>query len=277
MMKFNPHQSYLFVPATHLDRMTKAAGSGADAIIIDLEDAVSHDIKDDTRKKLLAFLDNWDWDSFSSIYLRINAPNHADDLSFAKDITLLNKLPLFGVILPKVKNADMVAQLAKQTDKPIIAMIESATGILNLSKIAGVQGVFALSYGCLDLLNSLDISFGTCAGQVMMDKIRCDLILHSAANNLHAPIETIYPNFHDEAGFIKFSRHAWAFGFGGQLLIHPRQVTAIKDLAINPKQLDFAKKVYDTYLKTGQVVFAVDGQMVDMPVITWAKKLLGLQ
>lgn len=260
---------FLFVPATRLERVSKAVNSGADAVIIDLEDAVAGEDKAIIREHLHDFLMHWDWQGFSRLWLRINGTQTE---AFAQDIQLIHDIPqLAGVALPKVNDKAMVEQLTTLTDKPVIAMIESATGVLNIGSIAGAKGVFALSYGCLDLLTSLGITPHTHAADVMMDKIRTELVLHSSHHGLHPPIETIFPDFDNPEQFLAFANHAQAFGFGGQLLIHPKQVATLKQLLTNPKSLAFAKKVVEIYESTHQAVFAVDGQMVDMPVILWAK------
>ena len=97
-----------------------------------------------------------------------------------------------------------------------------------------------------------------------------ELLLYSSANELALPIETIYADIGDDVGFEQ-NVQAWQdFGFGGQLLIHPKQVAIIKQMDKDKGKLAFAKKVVAYYEQTRQAVFAIDGQMVDMPVIRWA-------
>lgn len=265
-------KSFLFVPADRLDRLPKAVATGVGAVIIDLEDAVVGADKASLRQTLLAQLQAWDYQAFGQIWLRINAVSTDE---FADDVALLGQLPhLSGVLLPKVAYAHEVQTLANHTDKPIIAMIESATGLLNIADIAKVQGLTALSYGVLDFLVSMGVKVDSTAGRLMCDKIRTELVLHSCANGLNPPIETIYPDFHDEAGLVACIRHWQAFGFGGQLLIHPKQVATLLATQKHDDELSFAKKVLDHHDTTGEAIFAIDGQMVDLPVITWAKAQL---
>ncbi|MDO4699408.1 MAG: CoA ester lyase [Moraxella sp.] len=258
--------SYLFVPADRLDRVAKAVDSGADNVIIDLEDAVIGQSKEQLYQSLSDFCQSWDWQAFDKIWLRINGVFHPD---FAGDVALVQRLLIYGVVLPKVRHADDVLTLKQHTNKPVIAMVECAKGVLNIAHIAKA-GVWAMSYGCLDLAVSAGVAVGTPSARLFFDRVRTDLLLHSLANDISPPIETIYADIGDETGFGQ-NVQAWQdLGFGGQLLIHPKQVAIIKQMGVDKDKLAFAKKVVAHYKQTRQAVFSIDGQMVDMPVIRWA-------
>lgn len=257
--------TFLFVPATRLDRVAKAVASGADNIIIDLEDAVFDADKGELYQALREFASGWDWAVFDRIWLRTVNARHAD---FVGDVRLLS-LPFFGVVLPKVQGADDVRTLSALTDKPILAVVECAKGVLAIPQIAGA-GVWAMSYGCLDLATSLGVSVGTPSAQVLFDRVRTELLLHSVAHGLHAPIESIYPDFRDDVGLAKYVQYWQAFGFGGQLLIHPKQVSVVQGLSFDEQRLAFAHKIIAHHQTTNEVIFAIDGVMVDLPLITWA-------
>lgn len=266
-MAFFIPKTFLFVPATRLDRVAKAVERGADCVIIDLEDAVIGADKDTLRGEVARFCQSWDWQTFGDVWLRINAVRHVD---FAADVALAKILPICGVVLPKTISADEVNVAYAHAQKPIIAVIECAHGLLGVADIAQAKGVWALSYGCLDLAQSFGMTYGTPSADGVFDRVRMDLLLHSAVNGLHPPIETIYPDFSDDVGLVQRVK-AWRdLGFGGQLLIHPKQVATVKQHLFDQKQLDFAKKVIAHHQATGEAVFAIDGQMVDMPVIRWA-------
>lgn len=265
-------KSFLFVPADRPERIAKASHTGADVIIIDLEDAVAGSDKADVRGGLDGVLSEWDWQAFGQIWVRVSG---ADSTEFGADMAWLKGVPnIAGVLLPKVKTAQDVELLTDHTDKPIIAMIESPKGLLNLSTIAQVKGLSALSYGVLDFLLSMGVQVDSLAGAIIKDKIRTELVLCSSAYGLSAPIESIYPDFHDEVGLSAYIRHSQDFGFGGQLFIHPKQVATFLAMQKDEKELAFAKKVLDHHEATGEAIFAIDGQMVDLPVIAWAKELL---
>lgn len=262
-----PPRSFLFVPANRLDRIIKAVASGADAVVIDLEDAVANCDKDELREQIGECYQEWGWSVSDPIWLRING---VDSDEFDKDVALLQSLPVAGVLLPKVSSGADVVRLTAHTDKPIIAMIESGQGVLNIADIAR-SDVWAMSYGCLDLLTSLGVVVGSRAGDVIMDKIRTELVLHSAVNGLNPPIETIFADFHDDDGLAMAIRHWQDFGFGGQLFIHPKQITVFNLHYKDQEKLTFAKKVVETHDRLQHPVIVVDGKMVDLPVINWAR------
>ncbi|WP_323843166.1 CoA ester lyase [Moraxella sp. Pampa] len=262
--------AYLFVPAIRLDRVQKAFDGGADIVIIDLEDAVA------SAQKALARQDLADFDKITKrpYWLRINAAHTTD---YAHDISLIKNLcHVQGVLLPKVESALSITALHQAIGLPIIAVVETAKGVLNIGEIATAKGLCAMTYGCLDLTKSLGMMLGTPSAKVVLDKIRMDLLLHSAINGLNPPIETIFADFHDGDGVANFAKYAQNFGFGGQLLIHPKQIGPVKN-ATKPNEdtLNLARQVLKTHQQTGQAVFSVQGKMVDLPMIEWAKKLLG--
>lgn len=257
----------LFVTATRLERVAKAAATGVQMVAIDLEDAVEKSQKQAVREQLLAF----DQAYQGEYWLRVNA-----DQELASDIKLLGSLTrVKGVLLPKCQNRTQVEYVSQATDLPVIAVIETAIGVQNIADIATAKGLVAMTFGCLDLMQSFGVRLGSVAAGVMFDRIRGDLLLHSLVNGLNPPIETIFVDFADEIGMQNAVRHWLDFGFGGQLLIHPKQVAIANAVIDGHQQRQFASQIWQTYQKTGQAVFAIDGKMVDLPLIIWAANLLG--
>ncbi len=275
-----PFHAYLFVPASQPKRILKALTDPqithqTHAIIIDLEDAVAGldacQVRDVLGQYLLEVKDQLTEQS-PQIWVRIHGTAHHEFMADARFVALQ---PLVaGVVSPKAATSEQVSLAHECTARPLFAMIESAQRVLNIGQMARTKGVMALSYGCLDLLASLSIKRRSLAGAAMMDRVRCELVLHSQANGLYPPIETIYPEFHDEDGFGKWVHHAHEFGFGGCLAIHPKQLSIIHGIGIRADELDFAKKIVAHHSRTGEAVFAIDGQMVDLPVIEWARRIL---
>lgn len=265
----NAFKTYLFVPATRLDRASKALDGDADHVIIDLEDAVEACNKYAVRSSLQEF----DKAINQSYWLRINAAHTAD---YAHDVAMIQTLDhVVGVLLPKAESALSITALHQATNLPIIAVIETAKGVLNIDSMATATGLMAMTYGCLDLARSLGMTLDTPASKVVLDRIRADLLLHSAVNELNAPIETIFADFNDDDGVGKFAKFAKDFGFDGQLVIHPKQITPIRRAtAHDDAMLGFAKAVLDHHEATGEAVFSVQGRMVDLPVIEWARGVL---
>ncbi len=267
--------SYLFVPAINIERVAKAFARGADAVIIDLEDAVSESVKTQSRQNVAAYLNGAD---AKPIWLRINAATSSEQLT---DINLIHSLPraavdnIIGVVLPKVQNALDIERVHHTLGKPVIALIETPTGMANIAEIAGAQGLRALSFGFLDICQKLGVQAQSGAGEMVANQIRYQLSLHSAINQLQPPIECVYPPFNDPDGLAKKVIGWRDLGFSGMLCIHPNQVAVVNELAKpTAEQLDFAKKVVAHYAATGLAAFAIDGQMVDTPVIVQAQKLI---
>lgn len=271
--------AHLFVPATHPKRIIKALTDPAltahvHAIIIDLEDAAADRSPNDVRAKLDDLLGTMEQTQTTpELWVRIHGASHGE---FRLDCEWVQSHDIIStVVLPKAENAEQVSLAHELTARPVVAMIESGQGVLNVASMAGVVGLVALSYGCLDLLTSLGIGRHTSAEAMMLDRVRCELVLHSQAHGLNAPIETIYPDFGDDDGFARWLTHARDFGFGGCLVIHPKQLGVVQAHKVRDGDVAFAKKVLSHHHTTGQAVFAIDGQMVDLPVIAWARRLLG--
>lgn len=260
---------YLFVPAVRLDRVSKAVATGVDKVIIDLEDTVADNAKDSVRQALLDF----DKQTTHRYWLRINA---YDTAAYQADIACVNELvQLDGLLLPKCQSAEQATQVHQQSQKPIIAMIETATGLANLVQIAQAAGVQALSFGCLDLAQSLGVRPDSAAYAVLLDKVRTDLLVYSAAYGLQPPIETIFADFANEQAFADRVAYWRDFGFAGQLLIHPKQVAIARRVLADEQDWAFAEAIYQRHEQTGEIAFAIDGKMVDLPLIQWARRLLG--
>ncbi|WP_201502254.1 HpcH/HpaI aldolase/citrate lyase family protein [Psychrobacter cibarius] len=264
------NKTWLFVPATRIDRVAKAFASGADVVIVDLEDAVAPEDKADARKALQQYHDSAD---YQPIWLRINK---AGSEAFIKDIALCQQMPnLVGIILAKAEQASDIEQAYQGTGLPIIALIESAVGLYNIDAMAKVSGLAGFSYGFLDLCNDLRVQVGTPAADIVANQIRYQLVLISKVHKLAAPIDTVYPDFNDEIG-LSARVSLWSqMGMSGMLCIHPKQV-AVVQRALKPteSELSFAQRVVEEYERSGQVVFEIDGQMVDAPVIARCRQLL---
>ena len=264
------NKTWLFVPATRIDRVAKAFASDADAVILDLEDAVAPEDKADARKALQQYHDSVD---YQSIWVRINK---AGSEEFFKDIVLCQKMPnLAGVLLAKAEQVADIESVHQLINLPVIALIESAVGLYQVDNMAKAVGLAAFSYGFLDLCNDLHVQVGTPAADIVANQIRYQLVLTSKVHELAAPIDTVYPDFNDEIG-LSARVSLWSqMGMSGMLCIHPKQVAVVQH-ALKPteSELSFAKRVVEEYERSGQAVFEIDGQMVDAPVIERSLQLL---
>ncbi|WP_313025819.1 HpcH/HpaI aldolase/citrate lyase family protein [Pseudomonas lopnurensis] len=258
----------LFVPATRPERIPKALASGADAVIVDLEDAVAESLKAEARASLDAFLQaNPD----ARVLVRINAPLHAGQ---AEDLALCARhAGVAGVLLPKVESAVQVA-LAVACGKPVWPIVESARGLASLAEIASAEGVERLSFGALDLGLDLGLASGSAAAERILDQARYALLLHSRLANLAPPLDSVFPDIKNLHGLARAVADARDMGFGGLLCIHPGQVAVVHEtLMPSAEERDWAQRVLAAGA-SGDGVFVVDGQMVDAPVVGRARRLL---
>ena len=267
-MNISTVRTALFVPATRPERIPKALASGADAVIVDLEDAVAEDLKALARGHLEEFLAAT---PDARVLVRINAAGHPQQ---AEDLALCAAWPgIVGVLLPKVDSAGQVATAAA-CGKPVWPIVESAGGLAALSEIAAARGVERLSFGALDLGLDLGLASGTAAAERILDQARYALLLQSRLANLAPPLDSVFPDIGNSQGLARFAADARDMGFGGMLCIHPSQVAVVHEtLMPSADELAWAQRVVSASVSGGGV-FVVDGHMVDAPVIGRARRLL---
>jgi len=248
----------LFVPANRPERFAKAAASGTDALILDLEDAVSADAKDQARTMLAT-----DFTQLPVI-IRINAygtPWYDADVAAA--------LPLrpAAVILPKADDPETVAQVADALRLPVIALVETARGLANARRIATAPGVVRLVFGSVDFCADL-----ACAHlREVLLPARSELVLASRLAGITAPMDGVTVQLDDLIISHDDAAHARALGMTGKLCIHPKQVAEVKRaFAPGEGEVDWARRVIDS----GEGAVSVDGTMVDEPVRIRARAIL---
>lgn len=259
----------LFVPATRPERFAKAQASGADAVIVDLEDAVERDAKDTARDNMQRYAREHPEASFM---VRVN---DAATAWFADDIAACRDLPnVTTVILPKAESTEQVA-LAAAAGKPLFPVVESARGVHVLDALAGMPGVEQVSFGALDLMLDLGVAVDTEAASVVLDHVRMQVLVLSRLHGLRAPLDTVYPDFSNTQGLAAAARRACDMGFAGMLCIHPAQVAVVHQAyAPAPAELDWARRVVAQAEASGSSAFKFEGKMVDAPVIARARKIL---
>ena len=263
-------RSALFAPGIRPARFAKALVTGADAVIVDFEDAVEDHLKEQARQNLADFLQQ---QPDAKVWVRINGAGHpeqAADLAFCAA-----QAGIAGVLLPKAETAEQV-QTATAIGKPVWALIENAKGLLAVPAMAACPGLQRLSFGGLDLGLDIGMANGTPTAAMVYDQIRLTLLLHSRVNGLQPPLDTVYPAFDDAEGFTANVRHCRDMGLVGGLCIHPKQVAVMHE-ALKPaeSELDWARRVVEAS-KSGAAAYQVDGQMVDAPVLGRARRILAM-
>lgn len=272
-MTFTMGPALLFCPADRPERYQKAA-ERSDAVILDLEDAVAPADKKRARGAILAQLgadsDTPELDPSRTI-IRVNPVGTPD---FEKDLHCLAHTPYKTVMLAKAEGA---AQLQALEDYHVLALCETAAGIVNASAIAAEPNVVGLMWGAEDLVATLG---GTSSRnddggyRAVALHARSSVLLAARAAGKEA-IDAVYVNIPDLDGLAAESRDAAASGFGAKACIHPNQVQVVRD-AYRPsaEALAAAQELLDAAAAAGSGVFQFRGAMVDGPVLKHAEATL---
>ena len=260
-MTFDLGPALLFCPADRPDRFTKAA-ERADAVILDLEDAVAPEHKEAAREALVTHpLDP------STTIVRVN-PQGTDD--FELDLAALGATGYRTVMLPKATSTERL------TDYNVIALCETAAGVLAAPSLAAQPNVVALMWGAEDLVASLG---GTASRfrdghyRAVALHVRSAVLIAAGAHG-KAAIDTVHLDITDVAGLGAEARDAAASGFAATACIHPDQVATIREAYVpSEEQVEYAKAVLAA-AENERGVFTFRGAMVDEPVLALARRLL---
>ena len=249
----------LFVPGDKPDILPKAARSNADAIIFDLEDAVAPDQKNAARSALSGPL-------ACDVSVRLNG---IQTQWFDDDVAAIVGTQITSVILPKVETSEEITELTARLPHrlPIIALIESATGIENIVPIA--KAADRLAFGSLDFAADL----GCAHEATSLLYFRSRIVLASRLAGLPPPLDGVTADFSDSIACAADTEHAKKLGFSGKLCIHPNQIEIVLN-GFSPTDAEIAWA--RTAVAAGPGVNNVNGVMVDGPVRLRAQRVLDL-
>ncbi len=264
-------RSFLFVPSHRPERFAKALASGADAVIIDLEDAVPLDAKAAARTALLDAWKDFDAAERARLLVRVNpagTPWHEADLAAVASLTDLGAL-----MLPKVENPQQVEQAFRSGGVPVLPLIESAEGVGQMDAIARASGVLRLGLGHVDL--QADLGLRCAPDEAELAPIRVAMVVASRRAGLPSPVDGVTTATQDMEVLAVDAQRSRRFGFGAKLCIHPAQVAGVHQaLAPTQAECDWARRVLAAEVAAGGGAFSVDGKMVDPPVLLLARSLL---
>jgi citrate lyase subunit beta / citryl-CoA lyase len=258
-------RSYLFVPGNRPDRFEKARQSGADTVILDLEDAVQSTHKDLAREAVAAWLD-----PTRPVYVRINA---AGTPWFEQDLELVGLPGVQGVVLPKAEHPEQVERLAACLvgQAQVLPLLETALGVWNARVLAQVPGVERLAFGSVDF----QLDTGMSGEQEELLYARSRLVLASRVAAILPPVDGVTMVLEDPTRLREEVAHARRLGFGGKLCIHPRQVELInRGFAPTEAERAWARRVLEAAEVTGAGALQLDGELIDRPVIERARSIL---
>jgi citrate lyase beta subunit len=262
-------RSLLFVPGNDGHKLEKALSAGADAVVADLEDAVPAAEKE-TARKLVAEVFAGPRTA-SLVAVRVNGAGTAfwDD-----DLRALAPLPLDVLVLPKA-TPGAVAELPEE-GPPVLAIVESARGLKHAYETASAPRVAALALGAVDLGLELGVEPRPDGQEVLL--ARSQLVLDSAAAGIRSPFDLVHLDTRDADGLERECRLARSLGFRGKLCIHPAQVEIVNRVfSPQEKEIEHARRIVDVYERSaaeGRGAVALDGQMVDLPVVERARQVL---
>lgn len=268
-------RSFLFVPASRPDRYAKALASGADCVVLDLEDAVAPTAKDDARALLAQGLAGFAPNELARLLVRINAvatPWHAQDVVLLAQWTTRG---LAGAMVPKAESPQQLAQLASALggSAQLVPLVESLQGSDSSDLLARAPQVARLAFGHLDF--QLDLGMHCGRDESPLAGVRASLVFAARRAGIAPPVDGVTVATGDEAACAADARRASEGGFGGKLCIHPMQVPIVNAaFSPDPEELAWARRILEAHRLQPVGVLNVDGRMVDAPVLAAARRLL---
>jgi citrate lyase subunit beta/citryl-CoA lyase len=257
-------RTLLFVPGDRPERFAKAAASGADVIVLDLEDAVAPPAKPDAREAVREWLA-----AGNPGMVRINPPGTEwyDD-----DVAAVAAAGPAPVMLPKAQDPAEVAALvaALGPGAEVVPLVETALGVHRAVEVCGVAGVVRAGFGSVDLASELGVDP---VDREALRHARSALVLGSRAAGAGAPIDGVTTAVRDEQLLVEDCVHGLSLGFTAKMCIHPAQVGPVATaFSPTPEQVEWARAVVGA--SAGGGVAVVDGKMIDKPVVERARALL---
>lgn len=256
----------LFVPGDRADRFPKALGSGADVVILDLEDAVSPADKTVARANVKTALESGN----ARFVVRINPQQtswHEDDLTLIDECS--GGGGLLGVMIPKAESARSMEEIRGRVASTVdlIPLIETARGVAAAVEIGSAPGVARLSFGAIDF--ALDVDSWS---ETVLDHARCELVIASRVSELTGPLDSPSVQIKDTNAVAASARRARDLGFGGKLCIHPAQLDPVKaGFVPSDNDIEWARQVLETDTESAS---QVAGLMVDRPVVERARRIM---
>ncbi|MBU3614863.1 CoA ester lyase [Polynucleobacter sp. Latsch14-2] len=265
--------NFLFVPGTRPERFAKALDSGADAVILDLEDAVPEEEKQSARDAIRTAWPQFTDEQKKRLVLRSNAPGTK---FYAADLMLAKELNIACLLIPKSESLDQIngaAQVLPNT--AIVPMIETAIGLDKLKELANSNQVLRIALGNIDL--QADLGMICDPQETELQTARYQIVLASRLAQIAPPIDGVTPSTDDIDRITADAQRAKRMGFGAKLCIHPKQVLPVRT-AFMPSQEEvlWAQKVIEADKASKGGAIKLDGRMIDRPVVLLAQRTLAI-
>jgi citrate lyase subunit beta / citryl-CoA lyase len=282
------NRSYMFVPGDSEKKLGKAQALGADALILDLEDAVAESSKAAARELTRDYLIAHRGNSASELWVRVNPLDTPHTLA---DLAEIMQGAPTGIFLPKPGHGDDVKTLdrylTEQEEKNgietgstrIVGIVESAQCLLNIASFAGTSGrLHAMAWGAEDMAADLGASTNVDENGdyfFVHQLTRANTLLVCAAGDLQ-PLDSVYLDFRDDEGLRAECVRARQEGFTGKMAIHPAQVAVINEcFTPSEEEVAHAKRVINAFEEAGNPgTVGLDGKMLDKPHLRQAERVL---
>ena len=274
-MAMQPLRSVLYLPANRASAVAKARASAADAVILDLEDAVAPEAKREAREAALAAAREGGFGP-RQLVVRCNAPDSAWGRA---DLAALAGSNVSAVLIPKVAGSADLATCHESLDPiPLWAMVESCAAFLDLGAICAFPGLTTLVIGTNDLASEMRCSLDRERTAVL--PLLTQALVAARANGL-AVIDGVFNDLEDDAAFASECVQGAALGFDGKTVIHPRQI-ADANLAFAPthaalRQAHSIVAAFATSENRGKGVITVGGRMIERLHLREAERLIAMQ
>jgi citrate lyase subunit beta / citryl-CoA lyase len=266
MPVLNP-RSYLFVPGNRPDRFAKACASGADAVVLDLEDSVPASDKSKARAAVAAWLT-----AAQPVLVRVNT---SESEWFRDDLSLGRKPGIAGVLLPKAERVEEIRLVAESfgAEVPILPQIETARGFRNALALASAKPVQRLLFGSIDF--QLDLGMSSEEEELLY--FRSQIVLESRLAGIQAPVDGVTTDINSTERVRADTLRARRLGFGAKMCIHPKQVPVVNECFTPSEEEEaWARRVVEASAAARGAATSVDGKMVDRPVLARAEVILAM-
>jgi citrate lyase beta subunit len=263
-------RTLLFTPGDQPRKLHKAYVSNADAIVVDLEDAVRPTQRPAARYAVSEWVSGLTRSDQSPLLLvRCNAAGTADH---RKDLDALADLPLDGIVLPKFGDEDSYRASAALAPLPVVAIVETARGMLDIMGTDSLpDNVRRLAFGAGDFSADIGVRWQKSNPATLV--ARCQLVWSSTAHGLRAPIDTAFPWLDDETGLAAEAREAATIGYGGKFCIHPEQLNVVMSaMSSTVSERAWARRVLNAWREDGAAgAFRLGDEMIDEAVVKRAR------
>jgi citrate lyase beta subunit len=262
-------RSFLFAPGSDRHKLSRAFAAGADAVVADLEDAVIGEGKDGARALVAELLS-----AATGPSLRLVRVNGVGSPWLADDLAMVSTLELDGVVVPKATPEAVGA--VGEAPLPVIAIVETAVGLHRAAEVAQAAPVERIMLGAIDL--GLDLGLEARPDALELLHARSEVVLASALARRNGPVDRVWVDVTDVDGLYADCRMGRSLGFRGKACIHPDQVAVVNDVfSPSPEEVARAREVVDAYEQgaaAGRGAVALDGEMIDLPVVQRARQVL---